>query len=36
MTTEDARAYLKEAHKSRGYTLEMHRIMATADLEWQT
>ena len=34
MTTEDARAYLKEAHKSRGYTLEMHRIMATADLEW--
>ncbi|MCH7786695.1 MAG: carboxymuconolactone decarboxylase family protein [Chloroflexi bacterium] len=34
MTTEDARAYLKEAHKSRGYTLEMHRIMASADLEW--
>ena len=34
MTTEDARAYLKEAHESRGYTLEMHRIMASADLEW--
>ena len=34
MTTEDAKAYLKEMHESRGYTLEMHRIMAAADLDW--
>ena len=34
MTTEETEAYLKEAHESRGYTLEMHRIMASADLEW--
>ena len=34
MTTEDVKAYLKEMHQSRGYTLEMHRIMASADLEW--
>jgi 4-carboxymuconolactone decarboxylase len=31
---EDARAYLREMHQKRGYTLEMHRIMAAADLEW--
>jgi len=34
MTTEDARAYLERAQADRGYTLEMHRIMADADLEW--
>ena len=34
MTTEEVEAYLKKAHESRGYTLEMHRIMASADLEW--
>ena len=34
MSTEDAQAYLREAHRTRGYTLEMHRIMASADLEW--
>ena len=34
MTIEQVKAYLREAHQSRGYTLEMHRIMASADLEW--
>ena len=34
MATEEARAYLEQMHESRGYTLEMHRIMASADLEW--
>ena len=34
MTTEQIEAYLKETHQKRGYTLEMHRIMASADLDW--
>ena len=34
MATEDARAYLERAQADRGYALEMHRIMADADLEW--
>jgi len=34
LTTEEALAYLREMHQKRGYTLEMHRIMAAADLEW--
>ena len=34
MATEDARAFLARTQQSRGYTLEMHRIMADADLEW--
>ena len=34
MATEDARAYLEQAQADRGYVLEMHRIMADADLEW--
>jgi len=34
MSTDDSRAFLEETSQSRGYTLEMHRIMATADLEW--
>ena len=34
MTTEDARVYLERAQENRGYSLEMHRIMADADLEW--
>ena len=34
MATEDARAYLEQAQANRGYALEMHRIMADADLEW--
>jgi len=31
---EEARAYLREMHQKRGYTLEMHQIMAVADLMW--
>ena len=34
MATEDARAYLEQAQANRGYALEMHRIMADADLAW--
>ncbi len=34
MATDDAREFLQRAQQSRGYTLEMHRIMAAADLEW--
>ncbi len=34
MATEDAQAFLEKTQQSRGYTLEMHRIMAAADLEW--
>ncbi len=34
MDIDEITAYLKEVHEQRGYTLEMHRIMASADLEW--
>ena len=34
MSTDDRQAFLDEAAQNRGYTLEMHRIMATHDLEW--
>ncbi len=34
MAPDDARAFLEEMHRKRGYTLEMHRVMASADLEW--
>lgn len=34
MPEDDVKAYLREVEKRRGYSLEMHRIMATADLEW--
>ena len=34
MSSEDVRVFLEEAQADRGYTLEMHRIMAEADLEW--
>ncbi len=34
MATEDARSFLQRTQQSRGYILEMHRIMASADLEW--
>ena len=34
MSTEEARAFLEQTGQNRGYTLEMHRIMAEADLEW--
>ena len=34
MATDDARSFLEMTQQQRGYTLEMHRIMAAADLEW--
>ena len=34
MATDDAREFLQRTQQTRGYTLEMHRIMAAADLEW--
>ncbi len=34
MSSEEVRAFLEEAQSVRGYSLEMHRIMAEADLEW--
>ena len=34
MATEEARAFLQRTQQDRGYTLEMHRILAEADLEW--
>ena len=34
--TDEARAYLEESERTRGYTLDMHRIMAAADFEWLT
>ena len=34
MASEEAQQFLEEQSRSRGYTLEMHRIMAEADLEW--
>jgi 4-carboxymuconolactone decarboxylase len=34
MSTEDAQAFLQAQQQQRGYTLEMHRIMAEVDIEW--
>ena len=34
MSTEDAQAFLQAQQQHRGYTLEMHRIMAEVDIEW--
>ena len=34
MSTEETEAILEHAQQDRGYILEMHRIMAEADLEW--
>ena len=34
MATEEARAFLQRMQQDRGYTLEMHLILAEADLEW--
>ncbi len=36
MTSDDKEEMLKEIAQSRGYTLEMHRIMAEVDMEWVT
>ncbi len=34
MSTNETEAFLEAQSQHRGYTLEMHRIMAEADLEW--
>ena len=34
MASGEVQAFLEQAQDSRGYSLEMHRIMAEADLEW--
>ena len=34
MATDEAREFLEQGQQHRGYTLEMHRIMAEVDLEW--
>lgn len=34
MAHEEERTLLDDMHRKRGYTLEMHRIMAAEDLEW--
>ncbi len=34
MSTDEAQEFLQRTQQDRGYTLEMHRIMAAADLEW--
>ena len=34
MSSDDRQAFLDETAQNRGYTLEMHRIMAAHDLEW--
>jgi len=34
MSTDDSRSFLENAEQTRGYTLEMHRIMAEVDREW--
>ncbi len=34
MTSDNKEEMLKQIAESRGYTLEMHRIMAEVDMEW--
>lgn len=34
METDEVRDYLQEVQRTRGYVLDMHRIMASADLQW--
>ena len=34
MSTNETEAFLEAQSRHRGYTLEMHRIMAEVDLEW--
>ena len=34
MPTDEAKSFLEQAQQNRGYSLEMHRIMAAEDLEW--
>lgn len=34
MSTDETQAFLDSQAQNRGYSLEMHRIMAEVDLEW--
>ena len=34
MATDDAKEFLERTQQNRGYTLEMHHIMVSEDLEW--
>ncbi len=34
MSSDDSQSFLANAEQTRGYTLEMHRIMAEVDREW--
>ena len=34
MSSNDAQDFVEQTARNRGYTLEMHRIMANVDLEW--
>lgn len=34
MSSNEAQSFLEQASQKRGYTLEMHRILAAADPEW--
>ena len=34
MLSKESQAFWDQTEANRGYTLEMHRIMAVADLEW--
>ena len=34
MSTDETQDFLDAQSRNRGYTLEMHRIMAEVDLEW--
>ena len=36
MSNDDNQSFLANAEQTRGYTLEMHRIMAETDREWAT
>ncbi len=36
MASDNKEEMLKQMAQSRGYTLEMHRIMAEVDMEWVT
>ena len=36
MASDNKEEMLKQIAESRGYTLEMHRIMAEVDMEWVT
>lgn len=34
MTTEEKRSYLEKMRRQRGYILDMHKILVSADFDW--